>query len=619
MRRPPEEEGSAREPGKPRPGDSGAAAPSLNDIVSLLSELFPKLGGLITRYPQFALPTAAIVVLAWLAPDAKTFMKWVYDTWKVNGVVAVVGAFVATVLLLVWWLRVIAAPRPVIEPFPAHQLSKSPILKWKYEAGNQARASYQVRIWDLDSGKALPPRPVPERMQQHGLDGITGRLRIRVHAVVDGKVRRASAALVTEIYENSVERIRRTGRLRVGVHSDPGEEIFCFLRDGMLQGFDIDLAYLIASELQEDADIETAIGVQPVFRPWPEIIGAPNEHEIDMSIASISVSKERMKRYDIEFSTPYAVSDFGVVAYSKVFSRGAARDRLTLEALKGKTVGVHAETTACAFLDKVLQNRRYTDIERRVAVNNDELRKLLRDRAVNAIVHDYQRAFTLVERDAIVYHLDHDLKVARDEYGIAFSSVNSALRLKVDTILARHRRRIAAMLAHRIDRKLAAIIAQMRGPRSAQPRPGGKINLFVYGSLMFDEVWKRLVSGDFERTPARLAGYRRLKIKNEEYPGLVKDVGVVRGILCKGVDEQTMKRLDEFEADCYERVDGVVLTDDGKEIPAAYYEVKDTHRGLLEQADWDEEAFRRAGLARFIDGYRGFRQGAATAQGVSGS
>ena len=133
------------------------------------------------------------------------------------------------------------------------------------------------------------------------------------------------------------------------------------------------------------------------------------------------------------------------------------------------------------------------------------------------------------------------------------------------------------------------------------------MNLFVYGSLMYREVWTRLVDRDFERRPARLSGYRRLKIRNEDYPGLVRGVGTVSGIVWLDLDEQTVRRLDEFEAECYRRVSGSVVDDGGKELPADFFVIKESHRAILEDDEWDADDFERRGLRRFIDSYSGFR------------
>ena len=56
-------------------------------------------------------------------------------------------------------------------------------------------------------------------------------------------------------------------------------------------------------------------------------------------------------------------------------------------------------------------------------------------------------------------------------------------------------------------------------------------NLFVYGSLMYEPVWRRIVRGEFQSTRASLRGYRRLCVVNEDYPAIVKGAGIVAGLV----------------------------------------------------------------------------------------
>ena len=49
------------------------------------------------------------------------------------------------------------------------------------------------------------------------------------------------------------------------------------------------------------------------------------------------------------------------------------------------------------------------------------------------------------------------------------------------------------------------------------------MNVFVYGTLMEDEVVQSVLGRRFESLPAVLAGYRRVCLKQRVYPGIVKD------------------------------------------------------------------------------------------------
>ena len=83
-------------------------------------------------------------------------------------------------------------------------------------------------------------------------------------------------------------------------------------------------------------------------------------------------------------------------------------------------------------------------------------------------------------------------------------------------------------------------------------------SVFVYGTLMYDEVWSRIVIGKYKRIDAQLSGYRRLKFKDENCPGIVKGEGTVKGLVRLQVDQDNVARLDTFEGTYYERVQEVV-------------------------------------------------------------
>jgi ABC-type amino acid transport substrate-binding protein/gamma-glutamylcyclotransferase (GGCT)/AIG2-like uncharacterized protein YtfP len=586
---------------------------SLNDALDLISE-----------YPRLALPVGVVLALFVLATVCKTLIDgfgWAYslgETVRIGGIriggflgVGLVGGIFALASAVV--LRIVKgaiAARPTIQPLPIHCLSRSPIVKWEYKLGERERhVSYElhVRVLNTDEEKTFP---APERMYQIAIPDTTGALEIWVNALIGGRRIGQSRAVRTEIYRDSVQRIRETGALRVAVHTDPAEEIFCYYRDGRWQGLDMDFATLIAAELQEDRDIARPLKIEYSFFEWPAIIGAPNGHEVDMAIASISISAERSKKYGVYFSVPYAESKLGAVAYSRTFLGAKFGEPISLTLLKGKTVAIHKETVALAFMEKAVNDAAYADIDIQLADNNDELRELLRDNSVDAVVHDYYRAFTLLDEAGMaVYKLDCGVDARSDQYGIAFSRVNMILLEKVDTILKKHQLRIKTALVQRIEDKGRAILAERGVPFENPDRPAvsGIVNLFVYGSLMYEQVWRRLVSGEFACKAAHLSGYRRRKIKDEDYPGLVRGIGTVHGIVWLGLDEQTLRRIDEFEASCYRRISGVVIDDAGAELLAEFFVVKESDRSILEEADWDPQEFESSGLSHFLKSYAGFK------------
>jgi gamma-glutamylcyclotransferase (GGCT)/AIG2-like uncharacterized protein YtfP len=125
-------------------------------------------------------------------------------------------------------------------------------------------------------------------------------------------------------------------------------------------------------------------------------------------------------------------------------------------------------------------------------------------------------------------------------------------------------------------------------------------NLFVYGTLMYRDVFRRVVRGRYRQSIAVLDGYRRKSIRGEDYPGIVNDPdGTVEGIVWFEVSASDILRLDEFEADEYQRVPAIVRDRSGQTVRVEVYRIRETHVHILEDVDWNREEFEHHGKARF--------------------
>ena len=124
-------------------------------------------------------------------------------------------------------------------------------------------------------------------------------------------------------------------------------------------------------------------------------------------------------------------------------------------------------------------------------------------------------------------------------------------------------------------------------------------NVFTYGSLMFADVWGRVVAGGYRPIDASLEHHARFAIAGETYPGMValRDARVA-GVVYLDVDADDLERLDRFEGDDYRREPIVVACADGTTRPADTYVYRRVER-LLE-APWEPDAFA---MQRFIETY----------------
>ena len=124
-------------------------------------------------------------------------------------------------------------------------------------------------------------------------------------------------------------------------------------------------------------------------------------------------------------------------------------------------------------------------------------------------------------------------------------------------------------------------------------------NVFTYGSLMFDEVWRQVVSGDYRSAPATLHHHQRHALTGRSYPGVVAAPDVrVAGRLYFDVNAADLARLDAFEGAEYRRDALQVMLASGEPVDAWTYIWLDPQR--LSGQPWHSEAFR---LREFLQTY----------------
>jgi gamma-glutamylcyclotransferase (GGCT)/AIG2-like uncharacterized protein YtfP len=125
------------------------------------------------------------------------------------------------------------------------------------------------------------------------------------------------------------------------------------------------------------------------------------------------------------------------------------------------------------------------------------------------------------------------------------------------------------------------------------------LNIFTYGSLMFPEIWQRVVRGTYRAMPATAAGFARYALSDDTYPGMIAQLdATVEGVVYLDVDAQDVVALDAFEGAEYQRDEVTVTLDSGESLRAGTYIFTAVHR--LSTLPWEPDAFQ---MARFIDSY----------------
>ncbi len=131
-------------------------------------------------------------------------------------------------------------------------------------------------------------------------------------------------------------------------------------------------------------------------------------------------------------------------------------------------------------------------------------------------------------------------------------------------------------------------------------------HLFTYGSLMFEDVWHRLVKGNYLAQKATLSHYERRAIKNDVYPVIfpLEDASV-EGVVYYDVSDEDLVILDTFEGEYYERKE-VELLVEGRYVKAAAYVLKEAYFHLIDTKPWSDTLFAQEGIHNFLSEYKGF-------------
>ncbi len=131
-------------------------------------------------------------------------------------------------------------------------------------------------------------------------------------------------------------------------------------------------------------------------------------------------------------------------------------------------------------------------------------------------------------------------------------------------------------------------------------RDPGHRHIFTYGSLMFERVWRRVVHGTYASEAGEIRGFRRLSVKDQDYPAIIADRRSRRleGVLYRDVAPEDVARLDQFETDTYVRLIVPVFLASGEFVLADAYVA--TPAVELTADEWDVAAFASGGgIERF--------------------
>lgn len=126
-------------------------------------------------------------------------------------------------------------------------------------------------------------------------------------------------------------------------------------------------------------------------------------------------------------------------------------------------------------------------------------------------------------------------------------------------------------------------------------------DLFVYGTLMLDEVWDRLIRHKHQKLDATVHGFARYTVTGEVYPGLRHKLhGKVHGVLVRGLNKNELNVIDRFEGQYYTRKRIVADVDSFGKVSCETYLFKKNYLHLLSTTEWSKDAFLEMQLTLLI-------------------
>jgi gamma-glutamylcyclotransferase (GGCT)/AIG2-like uncharacterized protein YtfP len=128
------------------------------------------------------------------------------------------------------------------------------------------------------------------------------------------------------------------------------------------------------------------------------------------------------------------------------------------------------------------------------------------------------------------------------------------------------------------------------------------MNLFVYGTLRNLRVWDAVTENCRNTIPGTVSGWKLLRVKNKDYPGLIPGDSAVGGLLILNISQIDLARLDRFEGDQYTRVVCVVESE-GKKYPSEIYAFRGDRIHELSDKPWNYEDLNEEQIDRLIEGF----------------
>ena len=125
------------------------------------------------------------------------------------------------------------------------------------------------------------------------------------------------------------------------------------------------------------------------------------------------------------------------------------------------------------------------------------------------------------------------------------------------------------------------------------------MSIFVYGTLLFSEVWQALIHRTPDMRFAVLDDYERYAVFERLYPGLVgKEKASTQGMLVVDLCAEEIEIVDSYEGGDYTKI-GVDVLCEGETKSALVY-IRTPRQEDRPLSPWCPNAFQETHLRRFL-------------------
>ncbi len=194
------------------------------------------------------------------------------------------------------------------------------------------------------------------------------------------------------------------------VGCDPTYPVFEFMKDGNVEGFDIDIAREIAERMGRELEL--------VSIDWESTYQIPQDLKLDMIISAVPISSE--KEGMVDFSIPYFTMEYMLIVLDET-------DIKIKESVEGKPIGIL--NTEKNYLDEdYLLNYKIAGYDDVVMMTDD-----LKNKNIDGILISLPMGVNLITGNTGIYNVLETVKSSK-EFGIVFSK-GSPLKEEVDCIL----------------------------------------------------------------------------------------------------------------------------------------------------------------------------------------